>query len=190
MTKQEAATFLTVSVRALERYTQQNRLAVRYEKGKTRPVLVYEQSELERFKAELERERHRPVLERAGGTSFHFDPNSAKDANTASLLAVFGDIPPEALMGAFGHFLQFAARNAPALAGVPGAESSSSSSSQGARVPTADKTLLSLEEAGAITGLSRQFLKEAVAAERLSARKIGRAWRIKRRDLDLFVDNL
>lgn len=190
MTKQEAAEFLGVSLRALERYTAQNRVAVRYEKGKTRSVLVYEESELERFKAEVERERHRPTIERAGDEPARFDPNPAKIANSVTSMAAFGDIPPEAILGALVHLMQLASRSAPALDGTPTGEASSTSSSRSPSVPTADKTLLSLEEAGAITGLSRLFLKEAVVNERLAARKIGRAWRIKRRDLDRFVDAL
>ena len=38
MNKKEAANFLGVNVRALERYVQQGRVSVRYEKGKTRPT--------------------------------------------------------------------------------------------------------------------------------------------------------
>ncbi len=47
MNKQEAASFLGVSVRALERYVQQGRIGGRYEKGKTRPTLVFDKAELE-----------------------------------------------------------------------------------------------------------------------------------------------
>ncbi len=36
MNKQQAAEYLGVSVRALERYVQQGRISVKYEKGKTR----------------------------------------------------------------------------------------------------------------------------------------------------------
>jgi predicted site-specific integrase-resolvase len=38
MNKQQAAEFLGVSIRALERYVQQGRINVKYEKGKTRPT--------------------------------------------------------------------------------------------------------------------------------------------------------
>lgn len=184
MNKQEAANFLDISLRALERHTAEHRVAARYEKGKTRSVLAYDQSELERFKAELDRERHRPAIQKSGS----FDPNSA---NSAAPLAVFGDIPPEVALGAFVHLMHFAARHAPALGAAPEGEASSSmTSSRSPSVPTADKTLLSIEEAGAITGLSRAFLKEAISDGHLVARKIGRAWRIKRRDLDGFVDAL
>ncbi len=49
MNKEAAAKYLNVSVRALERYTAQERVAVRYVKGKTRPALDYDRAELERF---------------------------------------------------------------------------------------------------------------------------------------------
>ena len=63
MNKQEAAEFLGVSVRALERYVQQGRIGGHYEKGKTRPTLVFEKVELEVFKAELEQKLYRPAVE-------------------------------------------------------------------------------------------------------------------------------
>ncbi|MEM6400732.1 MAG: helix-turn-helix domain-containing protein, partial [Cyanobacteria bacterium P01_D01_bin.116] len=47
MNKKQAAEFLGVSVRALERYVQQGKLTVRYEKGKTRPTANFDQTELE-----------------------------------------------------------------------------------------------------------------------------------------------
>lgn len=54
-TKEEAAQFLGVSSRALERYTAAGRVAVGYQRGKTRSVAVYERAELERLKSELQR---------------------------------------------------------------------------------------------------------------------------------------
>jgi excisionase family DNA binding protein len=57
-------------------------------------------------------------------------------------------------------------------------------------VEIADKPLLKLDEAAALTGLSRQILRDAIRAEELKAKLIGRAYRIKRDDLDGFVKNL
>ncbi|ACK74167.1 hypothetical protein PCC7424_5608 (plasmid) [Gloeothece citriformis PCC 7424] len=53
MNKQEAADYLGVSTRAIERYTQKGKLSVKYENAKTRPVAVYDQAELDRLKDEL-----------------------------------------------------------------------------------------------------------------------------------------
>ena len=43
LNKQLAAEFLGVTVRTLERYTQEGKIGGRYEKGKTRSVLVYDE---------------------------------------------------------------------------------------------------------------------------------------------------
>lgn len=69
--KEEAAQFLGVSSRALERYTASGRLAVGYAPGKTRSVAVYERVELEHLKGELQRPllRGTSVLRGTSGTA-------------------------------------------------------------------------------------------------------------------------
>ncbi len=57
-------------------------------------------------------------------------------------------------------------------------------------VAIADKPLLKLDEAAALTGLSRQILRQAIEDGKLKGRIIGRAYRIKRDDLDGFVKKL
>ena len=63
LTKQEAAEFLGVTVRTLERYTQEGKIGGRYEKGKTRSVLVYDESELHAFKTELTTKTYKPAID-------------------------------------------------------------------------------------------------------------------------------
>jgi excisionase family DNA binding protein len=57
-------------------------------------------------------------------------------------------------------------------------------------VPVADKLLLKLDEASALTGLSRGILRQAIKDRKLKARIIGRGWRVKRDDLDVYVKKL
>ena len=54
-------------------------------------------------------------------------------------------------------------------------------------VPIEHKTLLTLTEAQAVTGLSRSILRQAIEAGALKAKTIGKAWRVKRSDLDIYV---
>ncbi|BAZ53950.1 hypothetical protein NIES4103_66340 [Nostoc sp. NIES-4103] len=63
MNKQQAAEFRSVSVRALERYVQQGRIGVRYEKGKTRPTANFDPAELETFKEGLNQPTVKPAFE-------------------------------------------------------------------------------------------------------------------------------
>jgi excisionase family DNA binding protein len=57
-------------------------------------------------------------------------------------------------------------------------------------VPVADKLTLSLVEAAQLSGLSRGHLREAIEDKKLKARIIGRGWKVKRDDLDLYVKKL
>jgi excisionase family DNA binding protein len=57
-------------------------------------------------------------------------------------------------------------------------------------VAIADKPLLKLDEAAALTGLSRQLLRQAIEDGKLKGRIIGRAYRVKRGDLDRYIKNL
>jgi excisionase family DNA binding protein len=57
-------------------------------------------------------------------------------------------------------------------------------------VQLASKLLLTLAECSALTGLSRATLRAAIEAGALKARRIGKAWRIKRPDLDSFIRRL
>jgi excisionase family DNA binding protein len=57
-------------------------------------------------------------------------------------------------------------------------------------VPIESKPLLKLDEASALTGLSRGILRAAIDEGKLKAGKIGRAWRIRRADLDAYIQKL
>jgi excisionase family DNA binding protein len=61
---------------------------------------------------------------------------------------------------------------------------------QKSSVPIADKPLLKLDEAAALTGLSRDRLRKAIQDKELVGKMIGRAYRIKRGDLDRYIKNL
>ncbi|MBA3920189.1 MAG: helix-turn-helix domain-containing protein [Nostocaceae cyanobacterium] len=170
MNKQQAADFLGVSVRALERYVQQGRIGVKYEKGKTRPTVQFDQGELDAFKAELNQPSYKPAVESRQITT---DQQSETDKPMlyTDELAEFGEI-------------RVIDKLASIIEGLIGRSEQSKS------VPIADKLMLTIEEAQALTGLSREFLRVAINSESLIAKIIGKSWRIKRSDLDEFIDSL
>jgi excisionase family DNA binding protein len=57
-------------------------------------------------------------------------------------------------------------------------------------VAIADKPLLKLDEASALTGLSRHFLRQSIEDGKLKGRIIGRGFRVKRDDLNEFIKKL
>ncbi|WP_414552523.1 helix-turn-helix domain-containing protein [Anabaena sp. CCY 0017] len=170
MNKQEAADFLGVSVRALERYVQQGRISVKYEKGKTRPTAHFEQTELEAFKEELNQPTVKPAFEsRQIATEPQLE--TAKLVKTSGEMTEFGEIGVIDKLSSIIEGLLSTNDNQP-------------------KVPVADKLLLSMAEAQALTGLSREFLKDAIASSQLKAKVIGKGWRIKRSDLDEYINQL
>lgn len=158
MNKQEAAEFLGVSVRALERYVQQGRIGGHYEKGKTRPTLVFDSSELEAFKAELEQKLYKPAVE----TSNPDNPNTA--------LATFGGNSEHVDFAILDALIE--------------------RQSERHQTPPHHKLLLTLNDATALTGLSRAILRQAIRQGKLKAAIVGKSWRIKYTDLERYIEKL
>jgi hypothetical protein len=62
--------------------------------------------------------------------------------------------------------------------------------SRSASVRVSEKLLLNLNDCKLLTGLSEQNLRDAIKSDRLKAKIIGRGWKVKKQDLDDFVNNL
>ncbi|MEO1433574.1 MAG: helix-turn-helix domain-containing protein [Cyanobacteria bacterium J06632_19] len=167
MNKKQAAEYLGVSVRALERYVQQGKLTVRYEKGKTRPTANFDQTELEAFKEELNQPTIKPAVESRQIATEVYDETSIAPINVAE----------------FGEFTVV-----DRLAGM--VEMLITRGDKKPTVPIESKILLTLDEAQAMTGLSKGYLREAINQGYLKAKQIGKSWRVKRSDLDDFIEDL
>jgi excisionase family DNA binding protein len=173
MNKQEAADFLGVSTRAIERYTAKGKLTPEYEniKGGQR-IAVYDEKQLAQVKAEMQAPPPaRPVLWSDSG------PDKAdrgdRGAKSQALARRGTDV---------SDFLKLIAQAVKEGQG-----------SNAAPVPTlslSDKLTLSVSEASHLSGLSRNHLLEAIHAGKLKAKIIGRGWRVKRDDLDAYVKKL
>lgn len=59
-----------------------------------------------------------------------------------------------------------------------------------ASIRVSEKLLLNLNDCRSLTGLSDANLKDAIKSKNLKAKIIGRGWKIKRQDLDEFINNL
>jgi excisionase family DNA binding protein len=179
MNKQEAAKFLGVSVRALERYVQQGRISVKYEKGKTRRTANFEQAELETFREELTQSFIKPAFESRQISPDYQSRQIATDQQQETGIIV--QTP-----GEIGEIDEFSTVNKLALI----IEGLLSQNDNQVKVSVADKLLLTIPEAQALTGLSREFLKNSISSGNLKAKFIGKGWRIKRSDLNQYVDEM
>jgi excisionase family DNA binding protein len=177
MNKSEAAEYLGISARSLERYTAQGRLSHTLKKGKTRPVLDYDESELERLKAELQAALDAPAR-----------PSSPNSDTPSNALAVLAKNPSGLAAKArltspvgIGELGGFSREQLQVLAGLAGALSGR----QGRELGPA--LLLTLDDCAALTGLSRAHLRAAVASGELASKKIGRSFRVRREELERWV---
>jgi excisionase family DNA binding protein len=160
MDKESAAKFLGVSTRTLQRYTTQGKIAVTYKHGKTGAEADYDESELKRFKDQQENVIYQPAHSAAAG-----------EGQSLALAPIQRE----------GAALAGAAAAAAILERLQPSKP---------RVPVESKPLLKIDEASILTGLSRQILRDAIEANKLKAKIVGRAWRIKRDDLDQFLKKL
>jgi excisionase family DNA binding protein len=179
MNKQEAANYLGVSVRALERYVQQGKVSVRYEKGKTRPTANFDQAELEAFKTELNQPTIKPAIKTRQITTEQ-QPQQANLTYSSGEITTFGEVDEVSQFGEIGVIEK--------LSGI--IESLLGRSDNQPLVPIADKLLLTIAEVQSLTGLSREVLRDAIVAGELKAKVIGKGWRVKRSDLEDYIDKL
>lgn len=163
MNKKEAAEYLNVSTRAIERYTSQGKLTPTYEKGRTGPAPVYDQVQLDELRKQMD--------EAADATrpSLKLDKKDKADK---------GD-KDSALVLRSGSRADLAAF----IAAIDKARGESI-------IDIAAKPLLTRAEAQRYTGLSRKLLREVVMSGKVREIKLGRAYRLKKKELDSYIETL
>ena len=170
LTKKEAAEYLGVSTRTLERYVKNGKLSVRYENSQNGEIALFDSDELDQFFDNKQTPRIRPVSMDSGlvtTTSDTFSGNSS--GVVGGLLTPFQELT-EQLIFALSNYEDKKEEVTPdKLRG---------------------KLLLTLAEAQIMTGLSREILMEVIKDGRLPSQIMGKAYRIKAKDLEKFVDEL
>lgn len=163
MNKKQAAEFLGLSVKSLERYTAQKRITVSYIKGSHGKEADYNQEELERLKIEIATNSLpdvAPAMEQLPTSLVTTKPTSP------TILSEDGNIKLISLLETIvKHQVK-------------------------ASVSTGEKLTLSLLEAAQLAGLSRGYLRKAIETGELKAAKRGKGWNIKRSDLEMWVEGL
>lgn len=153
MNKEDAAKLLNVSVRTLERLTHDGVISARYVKGRTRPTPDYDEEELQRVKPSLESRMypHRGQV---------LPPNVASGVNAANN----GGIHDGGDNAASGDTALARLSEMPAGVERLAALMNALRKSECPSVAVESKLLLKLDEAAALTGLSRAALRAAIGA--------------------------
>jgi excisionase family DNA binding protein len=149
--KEDAAAYIGVSVRTLQRLAGRGEIARSEERGPKGLEARFDTSDLDAYLS-----KHKPQA--------LFRPSPA------AALVPRQDAPLVTTGGAGGQ-------QSPGMAALAAFGASS-------------KLLLSLHDARALTGLSAQFLRAAIKDGKLKGRIIGKGYKIKRTDLDLYIKKL
>jgi excisionase family DNA binding protein len=167
LTKQQAADYLGIGLRTLIRLTGDKiaHLPKRRKSDKT----LYDKAELDRYRATMESGI-------VSATVTHDAP--VVDAQDRALMRRDEGVPDMSVtLGTNGT-------------GGMQAQMLAAFQAMAAPVRLADKLMLSLIEAAQLSNLSRGHLRQAIEDGKLKARIIGRGWRVKRVDLNKYVEKL
>ncbi len=171
MNKKEAAEFLGVSTRLVEKYASEGRLGeVTYIRGKTGKQAEYNREAVETLKTALESP----------------DTSLATTTPDTSLATT----TPDARLFAAQLVEAIATREQASIEAIRGLLLESGEQSRSASIRVSEKILLNLTDCRTLTGLSDDFLREAIHSGTLKAKIIGRGYKVKRQDLDEFINNL
>jgi excisionase family DNA binding protein len=170
MNKEQAAEYLGITVRTLQRHMAANRISFRggRDTGKEATFTV---ADLDRFKADQGAltATVSPVVSPLS-ESVSPAPQQALQAFLQPQDTALGERLVRVLEGLQSH--QSANHTAPSISDI------------------AQKIMLTLPEAALLTSLSRNHLRQAIEEKKLRARIIGRGWRVKREDLEVYVKKL
>ncbi len=180
LSKKEAADFLGISERTLQNVLAQKKIGHQLEKVKTGHKIVFQFGELERFKRDRDAERAQieakqfPAVQHLSQDQDLQRVEKRGDARVQSLAI----LPNATQMEALGRLIETMLQRQP---------------QQEEKIDStllATKLVLTLNECRALTSFSQGTLKAAINDGKLKAQKIGRGWKVKRSDLDKYVENL
>lgn len=206
LTKKEAAALLGISTRQLENYARVGRVTVRKERGKTGDISVYDEEEINQLKSELNAKRGvvQPAVMREPAAPGEAAPNgNGHDLESSEVVRAFASqlsqLTPQEFISQLAAAIltqaeqRQAARQLEAGQVEDGQQRPKRRKHDPDETPISDlaaKPLLTRAEARRYTGLSQKLLSELVTSGKISERKLGHAYRLKRVELDSAVANL
>jgi excisionase family DNA binding protein len=189
MNKKEAAEFLGISERTLERRTAAGEIGCTYKPGTTKPTPIYNDDELTRYKAKSEAGVVRPAFET-------MTPNSDNPSGGGLSPAGAISVHPEQIMQlieatARQTAIEVARTVAEIPAFAPKPDNNRQSDVRLTEVPVEARTFLSIEEAAALLGVSVGAIERSIKDGGLKVhRGLARGRRIKRADAQEWASKL
>jgi excisionase family DNA binding protein len=202
MNKKEVAAYLGLSEKTVERYKASGKLSARLRRvvggdGKTRKVLDFEQTDVERLRSELSGDVVYPNLtDGQPQTSTRTDTDGQTQTNATTDTDIQTGTDREnatktdlSRVGQTPTDTRIQTRTANPIE-IISARVENVFKKNLEVFRAGGKLLLNLRECRLLTGLSDATLRAAIREGELAGQFIGRAYRVKRADLDKFIKNL
>lgn len=171
MNKEQAAEYLGFSVKNLQRLMTEKKIQFTYIKGKNGQQADFDQAELDRYKAEQEKQNNiiSPSIAVGDNLSTALSSHSSKGSSMVINTSEFKTILEKLVDGLNQHNKQ--------LNTIPIDQLSF-------------KMMLTLDEATLLSGAPLGIIKKAIKKGGLKGIKLGRVWRVRREDLETWVKGL
>ena len=182
--KKQAAEYLGVTTRTLERHAKEGKLSVRYEQSQFGEIAMFDPEELENFREAKQISRIKPTIEPDQPKQIDRLINPQSQIVRSPQTELFKPQQPETTFSITALIAPLGALFGNLTRAID---------NHGSRVSTTElrsKLLLTLDEAQTITGLSREILQEAIKNGELPSKMMGRAYRIKTQDLERYIADL
>jgi excisionase family DNA binding protein len=182
MNKRQAAERLGLSEKTVERYKSSGKLSARLKHivgadGKSRKVLDFNQSDLERLKRELSNDIVFPMV-----TEGHAQTKTQTDIDRQTQLDNLNVENEESLILRQTQTVTLISAIFSHLESVSKQYLEASDRAQ--------KLVLTIPEASAVSGLPKSYIRQNIKDGKLKAKIIGRGYKVKRQELDEFINNL
>lgn len=179
MDKQQAAQFLGISTRMVERYEKAGRLASRTVRDGNTRKNVYDQDTLDRLKAELNALQIRPEIEQPDTS------RTTPTTTTTPQAEAHRSAPTTEALTLVNQGMRVLQQFAEAVELMKRATRPPKPLDQ-----LTHKMLLTVAEAADLFGLPQAHIRRAVETGELVAKRIGRGLKIRRVDLDVYISKL
>jgi excisionase family DNA binding protein len=182
--KKQAAEYLGVTTRTLERHTKEGKISVRYENGKFGDVALFDPEELAAFKDNQQTPHIKPAIIEEEPQQVNTPTNLRNQITYQPQNEILSSQQPEpnfgigALMAPLGALFSNLTR---------------AIDNHGSRITASElrnKLLLTIDEAQILTGLSRDILLTAIKNDELPSKIMGKSYRIKTQDLEKYITEL
>ena len=185
--KKQAAEYLGVTTRTLERHIQSGKLSVRYEPSQNGEIALFDPEELENLREGKATVRIKPAIESERPSLMPKPPQNSQGqiTHTPDRAELSQTQQPESIPLGIGTLI--------ASLGAWLGNLTRAIDNHGSRITATElrsKLLLTLDEAQIVTGLSREILLDAIKAGELPSKIMGKAYRVKTQDLERYIANL